>query len=369
MQTFSLLFLCLTWICQCRRTQRGERSAIRQPQEDSDRIEEPTRSKARLLAALLQAIDPSVAFHALVPSASRTRSTQLSMGAPLTDRRSLLTGTAAAAAVALAGRPLAAFADFRGPNKELPTDDGGINAYLQGFGYKKIDVPSGFKLCLKYIGFDKAANMDGQNQYARPFDFPLLVVFAYPGFPQNWKLKSPFVDENGESGNIQADDYGKGDSIRFTAKPPPEGFKSVADLKKSWFRDNWIKVVDVGGDVFTDEKVDKVEVVTQPDGFEMAIARFRYSVATRGGGLIPRWGYASAMKVTSEKGNDVIVGVTAESGEKRWDDMKTVANSARVFGPIPKKKIPFWETQTMARKANVQAYALEDELLQDFKIR
>ena len=87
---------------------------------------------------------------------------------PTLSRRALLsTGSSAAAAAALA--PLAAVADVRGANQEVPTDERGVNKLLTGYGFSKMPVPGGFKPLVQYIGTAPPANIDGFKQRERGF--------------------------------------------------------------------------------------------------------------------------------------------------------------------------------------------------------
>ena len=56
----------------------------------------------------------------------------------------------------------------------------------------------------------------------------LLVRFLYPN---GWLLETPTITENGEAGNIGANNYIKGDGCNFAALPVPKG-KTLETLQK-----------------------------------------------------------------------------------------------------------------------------------------
>ena len=76
------------------------------------------------------------------------------------NRRSVLQQTGAAAA-ALALAPLAANADVRGVNQDVPTDERGVNNLLKSQGFSTMKVPGGFSPLVQYIGTAPPANIDG----------------------------------------------------------------------------------------------------------------------------------------------------------------------------------------------------------------
>jgi hypothetical protein len=182
---------------------------------------------------------------------------------------------AAAALVATALAPLAAHADVRGVNENRPTNEKDCNALLTRLGYAPMKVSGGFSPLVQFIGFDKPANIDGFKAKERAFQSPLLVRFLYPS---GWLVESPSVTENGEAGNIGANNYIKGDSATFAAAPLPSGEK-LTTLSKPFFQ-SWLSS-QMTKDVFEDVKVKKISTVTQPDGTEMLIISFGYTLLTR----------------------------------------------------------------------------------------
>ena len=50
-------------------------------------------------------------------------------------------------------------------------------------------------------------------------------------FPNGWLVETPSITENGEAGNIGANNYIKGDSANFAALPLPAG-KNIESLSK-----------------------------------------------------------------------------------------------------------------------------------------
>lgn len=133
-----------------------------------------------------------------------------------TDRRALLQGVAGTAvSYALANTPLAAFADVKGANQNLPKDQNGVNKYLATLGLPPLKVPGGFSPLIQYIGTAPPANLDGLKVKSRGFKDTLLVQFVYPS---GWILETPSIDENGEAGNIGANNYVKGDSCNFAGE-------------------------------------------------------------------------------------------------------------------------------------------------------
>ena len=84
------------------------------------------------------------------------------------SRRALIAqGGSAAAALALS--PLAAHADVRGANQNVPKDAKGVNKLLDSLGFAKMDVPGGFSPLIQYIGTAPPANIDGQKVKSRAF--------------------------------------------------------------------------------------------------------------------------------------------------------------------------------------------------------
>ena len=136
--------------------------------------------------------------------------------------------TAAAASLAL---PLAARADVRGPNENVPKDEKGVNKLLTSQGFSPMKVPSGYSPLVQYIGSAPPANIDGSKSKSRAFSSTLLVRFLYP---TGWLVESPSIDENGEAGNIGANNYVKGDSANFAAVQLPKDEKLTTLPKEFW---------------------------------------------------------------------------------------------------------------------------------------
>ena len=102
------------------------------------------------------------------------------------NRRSVLQQTGAAAA-ALALAPLAANADVRGVNQDVPTDERGVNNLLKSQGFSTMKVPGGFSPLVQYIGTAPPANIDGFKSRERAFGSTLLVRFMFR--PAGWSTR------------------------------------------------------------------------------------------------------------------------------------------------------------------------------------
>merc|ERR1719331_104752 len=126
-----------------------------------------------------------------------------------------------------------------------------------------------------FIGTATPAHIDGQKVKDRAFKSPLLVRFVYPS---GWLLETPNIDENGEAGNIGANNYVKGDAANFAALELPPG-ENLSSLNKEFYK-RWLSS-QMTTDVFEDVKVKKVKPVTQADGAELAIIDFTYTLITR----------------------------------------------------------------------------------------
>ena len=91
------------------------------------------------------------------------------------NRRALLAqGGSAAAALALA--PLAAVADVRGANQDIPKDARGVNKLLTSLGFSEMSVPGGFSPLVQYIGTAPPANIDGFKAKERAFPSTVRVA-------------------------------------------------------------------------------------------------------------------------------------------------------------------------------------------------
>lgn len=231
---------------------------------------------------------------------------------------------AAAALVATALAPLAAHADVRGVNENRPTNEKDCNALLTRLGYAPMKVSGGFSPLVQFIGFDKPANIDGFKAKERAFQSPLLVRFLYPN---GWLVESPSVTENGEAGNIGANNYIKGDSATFAAAPLPSGEK-LTTLSKPFFQ-SWLSS-QMTKDVFEDVKVKKISTVTQPDGTEMLIISFGYTLLTRAGFTVLRQGVASAT-ITDNAVVGIVTATTALRYKELESQLMTICDSFRAY--------------------------------------
>ena len=238
-------------------------------------------------------------------------------------RRAVCTQAAAAFAGAYLA-PLAALADVRGVNENRPTNEKDVNKLLTKFGFSTMKVPGGFSPLVEYIGTASPANIDGSKSLERAYKSPLLVRFLYPN---GWLVETPSITENGEAGNIGANNYIKGDSATFAALPLPNG-ESLSSLGKPYFQ-GWLSS-QMTKDVYEDVKVKKIKAITQPDGTEMLIIEFGYTLLTRAGFTVLRLGVASASVV-----DNAVVGVVTATTALRYkemeDQLKTTADSFRAY--------------------------------------
>lgn len=245
-------------------------------------------------------------------------------GAAPTFGRRAACSQAAAAVAAAALSPLTAKADFLGVNQFRPTSEKDVNKLLTSLGFSPMKVPGGFAPLVEYIGTATPANIDGTNFKERAFTSPLLVRFLYPS---GWLVESPSITENGEAGNIGANNYIKGDSANFAALPLPSG-ESLTTLKKPFFQ-GWLSS-QMTKDVFEDVKVQKMRPVTQADGTDMLIIDFSYTLLTRAGFTVLRKGVASAMLA-----DNAVVGIVTATTTLRFkemgDSLQTTADSFRAY--------------------------------------
>jgi len=209
-------------------------------------------------------------------------------------------------------------------NAEVPKGEKDINKYLTGMGFAPIKVPSGCSPLVSYIGTAPPANIDGSKVKERAFSSTLLVRMVYPN---GWLVEVPTITENGEAGNIGANNYVKGDSANFASLPLPSG-KTLSSLDKEFYK-GWL-----GGqmtlDVYEDVKIKKLRPVTQPDGKEMVLFDFGYTLLTRAGFTVLREGVASA-----QVENGAVVGIVAATTALRYKELKEkleiVADSFRAY--------------------------------------
>ena len=59
-------------------------------------------------------------------------------------------------------------------------------------------------------------------------------------FPSGWLVETPSITENGEAGNIGANNYVKGDSANFAALPIPSGESFDTLTKNKEFFKGWL---------------------------------------------------------------------------------------------------------------------------------
>lgn len=237
-------------------------------------------------------------------------------------RRSALSSAAGAAGAALL--PRRAFADVRGANEFRPTDENGVNKLLTSRGFPPLKVPSGMSPLAGFIGVEAPANIDGQKVKARAFQSPLLVRFL---FPNGWLVETPTITDNGEAGNLAANNFQKGDSASFAALELPKG-KQLSTLDKDFFKQ--FVSSQMTSDVFEDVKVKKIRPVTQSDGTEMVLVDFTYTLVTRAGFSVNRQGVAGATVVDNAV-MGVIAATTATSYNKLSEKLVMTADSFRAY--------------------------------------
>jgi len=255
---------------------------------------------------------------------------------PLSDRRALLQGAASAAlALGLTEVPLAALADVKGANQDLPRNERDVNKYLSTLGLSPLKVPGGFSPLIQYIGTAPPANIDGQKVKSRPFKDTLLVRFVYPS---GWIVETPSIDENGEAGNIGANNYVKGDSCNFAALPLPDG-SSLSSLNKEFFK-GWLSS-QMSSDVYEDVKIKKIKPVTTADGADTLKIDFAYTLLTRAGFTVLRQGVASATIA-----NDAVVGIVVATTQLRFKELASTLDTVADSFRADKIKPPAFDSTT-----------------------
>jgi hypothetical protein len=338
-------------------------------------------------------------------------------------RRAVMQGTAGLLASPLLTSPLAAKAfgggvdgaDIRGVNAAMPKGEKEVNKLLSNLGKPLIKGQNGFSPLAAYIGTANPANIDGQkvkdrsfsntvragNAAARllgcgPIDCSpffispslfcqrpqLLVRFLYPS---GWLVEVPSVSDNGEAGNIGANNYGKGDGANFAALPYKGG--SIGSLEKD--KEFWKTFLSsqMSKDVYAprprpsehhpplrrmnalstpmlpayrlpprplrlalsptvgfgasraprsyeDVKIKKLRVVTQDDGQEMIKLDFAYTLLTRAGFTVERKGKASAL-VTNEAVVGLITATTALRYKELETQLDTMTDTFRAYNVKP----------------------------------
>jgi hypothetical protein len=251
-------------------------------------------------------------------------------------RRTLLAGVGSGAAAVFVEQlsPRAAEAagtssnqgnEVRGINAGIPRDANGIDRLLKSQGFSTFgEIPGGLNPYVGYIGQASPANIDGQKVKERAFASTLLVRFLYPNL---WITEFPSITDNGEGGNLGANNYQKGDSATFLSLPLPKGEK-LQDLKKDFFKD-WLSS-QMTKDVLEDVKIKKVTPVTQPDGTEMLILNTQYTLLTRAGFEVTRTGISGVM-VASGAVVGLALTTTADRYKKFEDAFKACADSFRAY--------------------------------------
>jgi hypothetical protein len=172
-------------------------------------------------------------------------------------------------------------------------------------------VPGGMSPLVAFIGTAQPANIDGQKVKSRAFKSPLLVRFLYPF---GWLVDLPNITDNGEAGNIGANNYVKGDSANFASLELPKG-EQLSTLKKEFFK-GWLSS-QMTSDVYEDVKVKKIRPVTQKDGTEMLLIDFGYTLVTRAGFTVLRTGIAGAVVA-----DDAVIGIVTATTSQRFKDLQ-----------------------------------------------
>lgn len=248
------------------------------------------------------------------------------------DRRGVLAQSAALAATPLSLPLLPAHADVYGANSELPKNEKEINKFLGRLGFPAIPSGNGMSPLIAYIGTAPPANIDGQKVKERPFKQILLVRFLYPS---GWLVVKPDITENGEAGTVGANNYIKGDSSVFTALALPGG-KALKEQPKEFFQT--LISNQMTNDVYEDVKPKKIKPVTAPDGTEMVLFDFTYTLLTRAGFTVQRKGVASALQV-----GDTAVGLVSSTTELRYKELEPLlrqgADTFRVY-PVKAAVLP-----------------------------
>lgn len=252
-------------------------------------------------------------------------------------RRAVMQGTAGLLASPLLTSPLAAKAfgggvdgaDIRGVNAAMPKGEKEVNKLLSNLGKPLIKGQNGFSPLAAYIGTANPANIDGQKVKDRSFSNTLLVRFLYPS---GWLVEVPSVSDNGEAGNIGANNYGKGDGANFAALPYKGG--SIGSLEKD--KEFWKTFLSsqMSKDVYEDIKIKKLRVVTQDDGQEMIKLDFAYTLLTRAGFTVERKGKASAL-VTNEAVVGLITATTALRYKELETQLDTMTDTFRAYNVKP----------------------------------
>uniref|UniRef100_A0A7S4ICK5 Uncharacterized protein n=1 Tax=Prymnesium polylepis TaxID=72548 RepID=A0A7S4ICK5_9EUKA len=188
-------------------------------------------------------------------------------------------------------------------------------------------VPNGLSPLVGYIGTASPANIDGSKFKDRAFTSTLLVRFSYPS---GWLPLLPSITENGEAGTLGANNFIKGDSANFASVPAKADLK-VDGITKPMLQN--LLVAQMASDVYEDVKVNKLKAVTQPDGTEMVIFDFSYTLLTRAGFTVNRRGVGSALPTS-----DALVGIVAATTTLRYKELEeSLRGTADSFRAYPVK--------------------------------
>merc|ERR1719424_247515 len=252
-------------------------------------------------------------------------------------RRAVMQGTAGLMASPLLTSPLAAKAfgggvdgaDVRGANAAMPKGEKEVNKLLSNLGKPPLKGQNGFSPLAAYIGTATPANIDGQKVKDRAFSNTLLVRFLYPS---GWLVEVPSVTDNGEAGNIGANNYVKGDGANFAALPYTGGSISALEKDKEFFK--IFLSSQMSKDVYEDIKIKKIRVVTQDDGQEILKLDFAYTLLTRAGFTVERKGKASALIA-----NNAVVGLITATPALRYKELEsqldTMTDTFRAYNVKP----------------------------------
>ena len=148
-------------------------------------------------------------------------------------------------------------------------------------------------------------------------------------YPSGWLVEVPSVTDNGEAGNIGANNHVKGDSANFAALPST---KPLASLDKDFFKE--FLSSQMANDVYEDVKIKKIRPITQPDGTEMLKVDFAYTLLTRADFTVERKGIASAVSTQG-----AVIGLVCATTALRYKELspnlETMADSFRAYSVKP----------------------------------
>jgi len=151
-------------------------------------------------------------------------------------------------------------------------------------------------------------------------------------YPSGWLVEVPSVTDNGEAGNIGANNYVKGDGANFAALPYKGGSIGALEKDKEFFKT--FLSSQMSKDVYEDVKIKKIKLVTQADGQEMLKLDFTYTLLTRAGFTVERKGKASALLA-----NDAVVGLITATTALRYKELEsqldTMTDTFRAYNVKP----------------------------------